>query len=132
MIFVELVKYRPTDRGSRAIKDLWLRFLTEINEQTEQVDAVMLENPEISQALKIVETSAYTDADLYAYNDYLLEVMTQHNAMANERSEGRAEGIEQGRTEGIKATAKRMKSEGLDINLIAKITQLPIDEIEKL
>ena len=45
---------------------------------------------------------------------------------------GLEEGIEQGRTEGIKATAKRMKSEGLDINLIAKITQLPIDEIEEL
>ncbi|MBR6298102.1 MAG: Rpn family recombination-promoting nuclease/putative transposase, partial [Candidatus Gastranaerophilales bacterium] len=49
LIFIELVKYKPIDRGSRAIKDLWLRFLTEINEQTETVDAVLLENPEISQ-----------------------------------------------------------------------------------
>ncbi|MDD6001711.1 MAG: Rpn family recombination-promoting nuclease/putative transposase [Bacteroidales bacterium] len=140
LIFVELVKYHPADRGSRTIKDLWLRFLTEINEQTEQVDAVMLENPEISQALKIVETSAYTDADLYAYNDYLLEVMTQRNAMANERlegrAEGRAEGIAQGKAEGAQYekldTAKRMKSDGLPLDIIVKYTQLPFDEIEKL
>ena len=128
LIFVELVKYKPADRGSRAIKDLWLRFLTEINEQTVKVDDVLLENPDISQALNIVERSAYTDADLYVYEDYLLEVMTQRNSMKSEREDGFAEGL----AEGIKATAKRMKNEGLGISLIAKITQLPPNEIEKL
>ena len=128
LIFVELVKYKPADRGSRAIKDLWLRFLTEINEQTVKVDDVLLENPDISQALNIVERSAYTDADLYVYEDYLLEVMTQRNSMKSEREDGFAEGL----AEGIKATAKRMKNVGLGISLIAKITQLPPNEIEKL
>ncbi|MBQ3616949.1 MAG: Rpn family recombination-promoting nuclease/putative transposase [Bacteroidales bacterium] len=144
LIFVELVKYRPVDRGSRAIKDLWLRFLTEINEQTEKVDDVLLENPDISQALNIVERSAYTDADIYAYEDYLLEVMTQRNSVTSAmkdgieqgRAEGRVEGMAQGKAEGAQSekfeTAKRMKAEGLELNLISKITQLPLDEIERL
>ncbi|MBQ5550449.1 MAG: PD-(D/E)XK nuclease family transposase, partial [Bacteroidales bacterium] len=34
LIFVELKRFKPADKGSRAIKDLWLRFLTEIDEQT--------------------------------------------------------------------------------------------------
>ncbi len=128
LIFVELVKYRPADRGSRAIKDLWLRFLTEINEQTEKVDDVLLENPDISQALNIVERSAYTDADIYAYEDYLLEVMTQRNSMKSERAEGREEGAQSEKLE----TARRMKSDGLPLDVIAKYTQLPLDEIERL
>lgn len=136
LIFIELVKYKPLDRGSRAIKDLWLRFLTEINEQTETVDSVLLENPEISQALNIVERSAYSDADLYVYEDYLLEVMTQRNSMKNERAEGRAEGKIEGRVEGVQSekleTAKRMKADGLPIDVISKYTQLPIEDIEKL
>ena len=132
LIFVELVKYRPVDRGSRAIKDLWLRFLTEINEQTEKVDDVLLENPEISQALNIVERSAYTDADMYAYEDYLLEVMTQRNSMKSERAEGREEGIAQGAQSEKLETAKRMKAKGFDNSTIAELTQLPINEIAKL
>jgi len=158
LIFIELKKYKPLDRGSRAIKELWLRFLTEINEQTEKVDAVMLENPEISQALEIVERSAYSDGDLYAYEDYLLELMTQHNSVESARSEGetkgraegekigieqgRAEGIEQGRTEGEKLgiekgekqkaieMARKLKLKGImSDEEIAEITGLTKDEI---
>ena len=128
LIFIELVKYKPIDRGSRAIKDLWLRFLTEINEQTEQVDTVLLENPDISQALNIVERSAYSDADLYVYEDALLEVMTQRNSMKNEREEGRTEGVRQNALE----NAKRMKTKGFDFQTIADITLLSVEDIEKL
>ncbi len=84
LIFVELPKYKPSDRGSRAIKELWLRFLTEIDESTQSVDDALIENPEISEALKIVQRSAYSDGDLYKYNDYRLEIMTQRNAMIRE------------------------------------------------
>ena len=141
LIFIELKKYKPLDRGSRAIKELWLRFLTEINEQTEKVDAVMLENPEISQALEIVERSAYSDGDLYAYEDYLLELMTQHNSVESARSEGRAEGraegeklgVEKGEKQAKLEIARNLKSMGaMTLEQIAEATQLSIDEISNL
>ncbi len=141
LIFIELKKYKPLDRGSRAIKELWLRFLTEINEQTETVDAVMLENPEISQALEIVERSAYSDGDLYAYEDYLLELMTQHNSVESARSEGetkgRAEGekigIEKGEQQAKLEIARNLKSMStMTLEQIAEATQLSIDEISNL
>lgn len=128
LIFVELKKYKPADRGSRAIKELWLRFLTEIDESTQIVDDVMSGNPDISQALEIVEKSAYSDADLYSYNDYLLEIMTHHNAMKKERNEGRAEG----RTEALLETARNLKSMGLPIDQISDATKLSRDEIMAL
>jgi len=152
LIFVELKKYKPIDRGSRAIKDLWLRFLTEIDETTETVDAAMNDNPDINEALNIVKRSAYTDDELHRYNDYLLEIMTQHNAMINERKEGRAEGlaegeklgiekgeklgIEKGRAEGLaesrRETAIAMLKKGMSVELTAEISKLSVEEVEKL
>ena len=140
LIFVELLKYKPQDRGSRAIKELWLRFLTEIDEKTQKVDDVLLENPEISQALQILETSAYNDADMYAYNDALLEIKTQYNAMRNERMEGREEGRAEGREEGLAegakqqalATAKKMLSKNYSIEEICEMTGLTRDDISAL
>ena len=50
--------------------------------------------------------------------------------------EGRKEGIEKGReegmAEGIKNTARKKKKKNIDINTISEITNLSIDEIEKL
>ena len=137
LIFVELPKYKPADRGNRAIKELWLRFLTEIDESTQSVDEALTDNPEINEALKIVQRSAYSDGDLYKYNDYRLEIMTQRNAMARERSEGFAEGEEKGRTEGRAegakaqaiAIARKMLAKGKSIGEICEITDLTPDEI---
>jgi predicted transposase/invertase (TIGR01784 family) len=140
LIFVELPKYKPADRGSRAIKELWLRFLTEIDESTQSVDEALTENPEISEALEIVQRSAYSDGDLYKYNDYRLEIMTQRNAMIRERSEGFSEGEKKGLAEGEKkgeqrkalAIARAMKQHGDAIDYISTITNLAPDEIAKI
>ena len=128
LIFVELPKYKPVDRGSRAIKELWLRFLTEIDEATKSVDKVLTDNPEISEALEIVERSAYSDGDLYKYNDYRLEIITQRNAMKNEREDGYAEGAKAQAIE----TARRMIAKGLDVATIAELTGLAPDEISNI
>ena len=136
LIFIELVKYKPKDRGSRAIKELWLRFLTEINEQTQKVDDVLLENPEISQALQILEASAYSDADIFAYNDALLEIKTQYNGMKKEREDGYADGKEDGRAEGEQSKTaeivRNAKAMGLPVETIVKLTGLTSDEVAKI
>ena len=45
---------------------------------------------------------------------------------------GREEGMVEGMAEGIKNTARKMKQKNIDINTISEITNLSIDEIEKL
>jgi predicted transposase/invertase (TIGR01784 family) len=137
LIFIELQKYKPADKGSKAIKDLWLKFLTEIDENTVEVEQVMLDNPEISQALNIVERSAYTDADIYVYEDYLLEVMTQRNSVLSAKQEGRVEGRAEGRAEGEKDAkieiARKLKAKGaMTDEEIAEISGLTQDEISNI
>ena len=48
------------------------------------------------------------------------------------REEGRAEGREEGRKEERKENAKRMKALGLPADTIAKVTGLPLADIENL
>lgn len=45
---------------------------------------------------------------------------------------GREEGLERGRKEGIKETAKRMLAEGISVEVIMKVTGLSIDEVSEL
>jgi len=69
-VFIELPKFKPKTIVEKKMAVLWLRFLTEISEQTKEAPAELLENAEISKALSIVEKSAFNDAQLYAYEQF--------------------------------------------------------------
>ena len=98
----------------------------------------------LPEAREILRVDNLNEEDRKAYNRYIEILRFNRSVMDSSRIEGRiegmemgmAQGLEEGKAEGAKneklSTAKRMKAEGLDINLIAKITQLPINEIEKL
>jgi predicted transposase YdaD len=60
------------------------------------------------------------------------EAIGIEKGQAEGRAEGEAIGLQKGETIGILKTAKKMKEEGLDVNVISKLTNLSIDEIEKL
>ena len=77
LIFVELPKFKPTSFSDRKMQVLWLRFLTEINENTKEVPAELLENAEVSEALEIVERAAFNDEEMRAYDKFWDRVSTQ-------------------------------------------------------
>ncbi len=77
LIFVELPKFKPQTFSEKKMQVLWLRFLTEINAKTLEAPAELLENPEVSEALKIVEVSAYTPAEMRAYDKFWDNVSVQ-------------------------------------------------------
>ena len=135
---------------------LWLRFLTEIDEQTKEVPQELLDNPETSKALKTVEESAMSKDELLAYDDFwdklgaerLLLVDSNRRSMEEGREEGRKErltegqkerrkkGIQEGRKEGLKEgradVARNMLSIGMPLEDFAKVTGLEIKDIEQL
>jgi len=49
-----------------------------------------------------------------------------------DRKEGRAEGIEEGLEKGMRKAAIELKKNGIDLALIANITGLTVEKIEKL
>ena len=58
--------------------------------------------------------------------------MIFNTILDSEKEKAQKEGHEEGIKEGIKDTARKMKHENIDINTISKITNLSIEEIEKL
>jgi predicted transposase/invertase (TIGR01784 family) len=143
-VFVELPKFKPQTIKEKKMAVLWLRFLTEINKGTSEAPKELLENPETSKALGILEKSAYSESELYAYDRYWDYVNYERGIVEGGyhkghvegreegREEGRKEGREEGRTEERYASARKMKADGMTAELIAKYTGLTAEEIAAL
>ncbi|MBQ0030038.1 MAG: Rpn family recombination-promoting nuclease/putative transposase [Bacteroidales bacterium] len=152
LVFVELKKFKPQTLAEHTMKRLWLRFLTEINEKTQEVPQELLDSPEICKAMSIVERGAYSDAQLEAYEKYWdtvsaeITLINGHYRKGLREGEeiglqeglkkGKAEGLKEGEEIGIKKekldNARKMKECGVDINIISSVTGLSKEEIEKL
>lgn len=145
LIFVELQKYKTLgkplmNRAVGKIADLWMKFLTEIDDDTVDVDPELLSSPETAEALEIVETAGYTPEELEAYNKYWLDISTERSALAESEAKGEARGLAQGLAQGVakgaklKAieTAKKMKAKNYPIEDIAEMTGLSADEIAEI
>ncbi|MBR6868046.1 MAG: Rpn family recombination-promoting nuclease/putative transposase [Prevotella sp.] len=70
LIFVELKKFKPQTFTEKKMQALWLRFLTEITDKTLEAPAELLEDPEVSEALKILEIGAYSPGEMRAYDRF--------------------------------------------------------------
>ncbi len=129
LIFVELQKYKTLgkplmNRAVGKIADLWMKFLTEIDDDTVDVDPELLSSPETAEALEIVETAGYTPEELEAYNKYWLDISTERSALA----ESEAKGAKQNAI----ATAKKMLAKNYPIDDIAELTGLSADEVAEI
>lgn len=155
-IFVELPKFKPKDFKGKKMAVLWLRYLTEINEQTRRAPQDLLDNPEISKAVTQLEESAFSDAQLLWYDDFWDAVRVENTLISDALRKGTQqgiqegiqkgiqkgieqgiqEGIQQGIQEGIRQgniqNARGMKAAGIPTETIAKITGLTPDEIDGL
>jgi len=68
LFFFELPKFKPKTFSEKKMQVLWLKFLTEINEKTINVDPELLKSPEISKALDIC--TYLTQEELLGYDRY--------------------------------------------------------------
>ena len=90
LVFIELPKFKAKNLTERKMQVLWLRFLTEIDEKSRIAPAELLENPQTSQALEILEESAYSEAEMLDYDRYWDQVR-RDKALMDERDAARAE-----------------------------------------
>ncbi|MCD8524764.1 MAG: Rpn family recombination-promoting nuclease/putative transposase [Gammaproteobacteria bacterium] len=140
LVLLELPKFKPKTSQERRMTVLWLRFLTEINELTSSVDAELFSVPEIEEALKLAEESAFTAAELDAYSRHWDEVRTYRMSLSDKleeglekgRAEGLAEGLAEGKAREQRNIAKKMLAVGLPIATIIQISGLAEEDILRL
>ena len=129
------VKFRPESIAEKKMAVLWLRFLTEINKKTEEAPAELLENEATRKALSIVEKSAMSEDQLYAYDKFWMAVTDEEGFLEARYSrglrEGKAEAEAKARQE-ILESARKMKEDHLPVDAIAKYTGLSADEVAAL
>ena len=123
-IFLEVPKFKASTREEKKLAILWLRFLSELNEQTQTVSPDLLEVPEINEACGLAEEAAYSKEELEVYWQYWDQVSTERTLMSGSRAEG--EHLAK------VAIAKNLISRGMAIDEIAAITGLSLVEIEAL
>ena len=136
LIFIELPKFPIRSSDEKKLRLLWLRFLREIGEKTKTVSKELLNVPEIAQAVKLSEESAYTPEELQMYDSYWDAVSREKTLMldkyiegiAKGRVEGIAEGIAKGKVEGIAEGITKGKVEGI----AEGITKGEIEEKRKI
>jgi predicted transposase/invertase (TIGR01784 family) len=112
-VFIELPKFKPKTRTDRLMQAKWLQFLSEVGNDDAVWDAapgperVWREDADIAQALRLVETAAYSAAELDAYHRSEDRMRIEPTIMADMKAEGRAEGLAEGKAAGLAEGARQ-------------------------
>jgi len=146
--FIELPKFKPQTIMEKKMAVLWLKFLTQIDEDTTVVPQDLLDNPETSKALETVEEAAMTKNELLAYDDFWDKVGAERllfidsNKISREKgfAKGRAVGLEEGRQEGRQEgreearaeMVRLMFSKGMSLDQITSLTDLSLEAVRAL
>ncbi len=140
-VFVELPKFKAQNITQKKLQVLWLRFMTEIDENLAEAPADLLAMPEIKEALDNLLISGFSKAELEGYDKYWDSIRTEKTLQSGFLEKGRAEGREEGREEGRKEGREEgrvegeqigMQKEKINMAILAKSMGLSIQEISKL
>lgn len=155
-VFIELKKFKAKNLKERKLQVLWLRFLTEINDQTESIDKDLYSDPNIEKAINCLYGSSLTKTERLLYDKYWDRISVEKTLLEERfsagieigKAEGRAEGLQEwieigeergiekgkaeGKAEAILELACKLKASGMPINEITKYTGLSETEIKEL
>ena len=115
----------------------WMQFWALGSElEEDKMSAILQDVPEVRQAyeeFKRFSADPVMQEKVKARERFLIDQhLNRVEAEEAGREKGRAEGIVEGEARKARETAIMMKKEGFDTAVIAKMTGLPLSEIERL
>lgn len=128
LIFIELPKFKARNLTEKKLQVLWLRYLTEMEETTENPPEDLIQVPEIKEAIDHIRVSAFTKAELETYDKYWDSVRSERTLLEEAHEKGIEKGIDKRNIE----IAKQMKANGEPTEKIIQYTNLTKEEINKL
>ena len=137
-VYLEMPKFKKTEDELVTMADKWLyalknlpRLLERPKALQERIFGKFFEVAEIGNLSKDEYAQYWESEKVYYDNDGAIRT-----AEAKGRAEGRKEGREEGRAEGREEekrdSARKMKSDGMPAELIAKYTGLTVDDVNSL
>jgi predicted transposase/invertase (TIGR01784 family) len=139
-VFVELPKFRPQTLPEKKLQVLWLRYLTEVGEETRVVPEELRDNQEVQEAIEYLRESAFTPAEMETYEKYWDSIRVERTRIADAWAEGEAVGEARGMEKGIALgenkirlkTALALLHKGMDPSEIADITGLSAQDLANI
>ena len=94
------------------------------------------DSPGLEEAREKLRYYSMSPEERYAYDEHLNAIMIQNDVLSTAKFEGREEGLAEGREEGrveeCLETARRMRSDGLSMEMVVRYTGLSEEEINNL
>ena len=129
-----MIKFNKTEDELVTLYDKWLYALKNLANLTARPTA--LRDKIFDRLFQVAEIAKFTPTELREYEDSLKHYRDLKNSLdtAEEkgRAQGHAEGLVEGRAQGIMLTAKNLNTMGLSVADIIKATGLSEDDIAKL
>ena len=126
--FIELPKFTPHSIADKRMMVLWLRFLTEINSDTKEIPADLLNEPEIGKAVEELEISGFSDAELWAYDKFWDSVSVERTLIDDSYKKG----IEKSMNQRSLEIARKMLAKGMDEATVMDMTGVTAEEIKQM
>lgn len=128
LVLIELPKLKPITTTQKKLAILWLRFLKEIDEQTQEVDPSLLGEAPIKEALHLLEMASYDEAELLAYDREWDAIRSEKTLLSGRFAEGKLEGKLEGKAE----VALKLHQLGVEINQIMSATGFTTEQLKKI
>lgn len=128
IVFAEMGKYQQLEVKGRTKKDLWMRYFTEMTEKTRKPAPELLDDPEVAKAIELLEVINYDEVEQEIYDRYWDAVSVE----ATWKSIGWRDGEKAGAEKEKRQLARNMLTKGLESALVADITGLTLEEIQKM
>ncbi len=130
LIFLQMPLFTKTESELSSHRDKWLYFLKNLA-SFDDIPAILNE-PVFERAFETAELARMDAGERARYEASLKVYRDNFTVLETARMEGKEEGKEEGRAERDIAIALNMKKEGFDPAVIAKLTGLPLKEIDRL
>ena len=130
--FIELPKFMPHSVADKRMMVLWLRFLTEIDEDTQEIPSELLKDPEIGKAIEELEIFDFTDVELRVYDKFWDSVSVERTLLDDSYQKGLEEGRKVAELNKVLQIARNLLNLGLSISEIIEITGLTQEQIGHL
>jgi len=132
--FIELPKFAKTEEELETVIDKWVFFI----KHTRRLDHVpaKLDEPAFRKAFELANRANMTPKELENYEASVMVMLDERGRVDGAFEQGEKKGRNEGRNEGernkAREIARSMWQEKMASELIAKLTGLTIEEIEKL
>lgn len=130
-VYLEMPKFTKTEDELETMFDKWMFALHNLSRLLERPKA--LQDRVFTKLFEQAEIARYTEVERRTYAESVKNYWDYYSTMktAHQKGviEGRAEGIAEGRAEERLEMARKMKNDGLPVDMIARYTGLSVEEI---